>query len=126
MQRRQFLKTAGFGAAGVAAAPFVSTASANETYTWDMVNSWPKNFPALGTDADDFFARRVEQLSNGRMRIRVHGAGELVPALEVFDAVAAVTAEIGAFRILLLARQGRGLAVFHCCPFGMNTTEMNT
>ena len=94
MQRRQFLKTAGLGAAGVAAAPFVSTASANETYTWDMVTSWPKNFPALGTGANDF-ARRVEQLSNGRMRIRVHGAGELVPALEVFDAVAAGTAEKG-------------------------------
>ncbi|MGM3000396.1 twin-arginine translocation signal domain-containing protein, partial [Bacillus cereus group sp. BC312] len=32
MQRRNFLKAAGLGAAGVAAAPFVSTASANETY----------------------------------------------------------------------------------------------
>ena len=60
MQRRNFLKTVGLGAAGVAAAPFVTTASARaqETYTWDMVTSWPKNFPALGTGANDF-ARRV-------------------------------------------------------------------
>ncbi|MEE3215270.1 MAG: twin-arginine translocation signal domain-containing protein, partial [Pseudomonadota bacterium] len=37
MERRSFLKTAGLGAAGVAAAPFVSTASAQETITWNMV-----------------------------------------------------------------------------------------
>ena len=98
MQRRLFLKnslkTAGLGAAGVIAAPFVSTAKAQETITWDMVTSWPTNFPALGTGANEF-ARRIEVLSGGRMRIRVHGAGELVPAMEVFDAVAAGTAEMG-------------------------------
>lgn len=124
MQRRQFLKTAGLGAAGVAAAPFVSTASANETYTWDMVTSWPKNFPALGTGANDF-ARRVEQLSNGRMRIRVHGAGELVPAMEVFDAVAAGTAEMGHSASYYWRGKVAASQFFTAVPFGMNTTEMN-
>lgn len=94
MQRRHFLKSAGLGTAGVAAAPFVSTANAQETITWNMVTSWPKNFPGLGTGANDF-AARIEALSGGRMRVRVHGAGELVPALEVFDAVSAGTAEMG-------------------------------
>ena len=124
MHRRQFLKTAGLGAAGVAAAPFVSTASANETYTWDMVTSWPKNFPALGTGANDF-ARRVEQLSNGRMRIRVHGAGELVPALEVFDAVAAGTAEMGHSASYYWRGKVAASQFFTAVPFGMTTTEMN-
>lgn len=124
MQRRHFLRTAGLGAAGVAAAPFVSTASANETYTWDMVTSWPKNFPALGTGANDF-ARRVEQLSNGRMQIRVHGAGELVPALEVFDAVAAGTAEIGHSTPYYWRGKLASSQFFTAVPFGMTTTEMN-
>ncbi|MBR2514388.1 MAG: TRAP transporter substrate-binding protein [Halomonas sp.] len=124
MQRRNFLKAAGLGAAGVAAAPFVSTASANETYTWDMVTSWPKNFPALGTGANDF-ARRVEQLSNGRMRIRVHGAGELVPAMEVFDAVAAGTAEMGHSASYYWRGKVAASQFFTAVPFGMNTTEMN-
>ncbi|AQU84404.1 MULTISPECIES: TRAP transporter substrate-binding protein [unclassified Halomonas] len=124
MQRRNFLKTVGLGAAGVAAAPFVSTASANETYTWDMVTSWPKNFPALGTGANDF-ARRVEQLSNGRMRIRVHGAGELVPAMEVFDAVAAGTAEMGHSASYYWRGKVAASQFFTAVPFGMNTTEMN-
>ncbi|MFW6345516.1 MAG: TRAP transporter substrate-binding protein [Halomonas sp.] len=124
MQRRNFLKTLGAGAAGVAAAPFVSTASAQETITWDMVTSWPKNFPALGTGANEF-AQRIEALSNGRMRIRVHGAGELVPALEVFDAVAAGTAEMGHSAAYYWRGKVAASQFFTAVPFGMNTTETN-
>ena len=47
-------------------------------------------FPGLGT-APENFARMVESMSAGRMKIRVYGAGEMVPALEVFDAVSAGT-----------------------------------
>ncbi|MCE8035265.1 MAG: TRAP transporter substrate-binding protein [Halomonas sp.] len=124
MQRRRFLKTAGLGAAGVVAAPFVSTAKAQETITWDMVTSWPTNFPALGTGANDF-AKRIEQLSNGRMRIRVHGAGELVPPLEVFDAVAAGTAEMGHSAAYYWRGKVAASQFFTAVPFGMNTTETN-
>ncbi|MCH4563218.1 TRAP transporter substrate-binding protein [Halomonas sp. EGI 63088] len=124
MQRRRFLKTAGIGAAGAVAAPFVSTAKAQETITWDMVTSWPKNFPALGTGANDF-AERIEKLSAGRMRIRVHGAGELVPALEVFDAVAAGTAEMGHSASYYWRGKVAASQFFTAVPFGMNTTETN-
>jgi TRAP-type mannitol/chloroaromatic compound transport system substrate-binding protein len=124
MQRRKFLKTVGIGAAGVAAAPFVSTAKAQETITWDMVTSWPTNFPALGTGANDF-AQRIEQLSNGRMRVRVHGAGELVPAMEVFDAVAAGTAEMGHSAAYYWRGKVAASQFFTAVPFGMNTTEKN-
>lgn len=124
MQRRHFLKTAGIGAAGVAAVPFVSHASAQETITWNMVTSWPKNFPALGTGANDF-AERIEKLSNGRMRIRVHGAGELVPALEVFDAVAAGTAEMGHSAAYYWRGKVLASQFFTAVPFGMTTTETN-
>ncbi|MGY6563582.1 MAG: TRAP transporter substrate-binding protein [Halomonadaceae bacterium] len=124
MQRRKFLKTAGLGAAGVVAAPFVSTAKAQETITWDMVTSWPTNFPALGTGANAF-AQRIEQLSNGRMRVRVHGAGELVPAMEVFDAVAAGTAEMGHSAAYYWRGKVAASQFLTAVPFGMNTTEMN-
>ncbi|MGR4070496.1 TRAP transporter substrate-binding protein [Halomonas sp. LR3S48] len=124
MQRRKFLKTAGLGAAGVVAAPFVSTAKAQETITWDMVTSWPTNFPALGTGANEF-AQRIERLSNGRMRIRVHGAGELVPPLEVFDAVAAGTAEMGHSAAYYWRGKVAASQFFTAVPFGMNTTETN-
>ncbi|MGQ4877876.1 TRAP transporter substrate-binding protein [Billgrantia sp. LNSP4103-1] len=124
MQRRKFLKSVGLGAAGVAAAPFVSTAKAQETITWDMVTSWPTNFPALGTGANDF-AKRIEQLSNGRMRVRVHGAGELVPPLEVFDAVAAGTAQMGHSASYYWRGKVAASQFFTAVPFGMTTTETN-
>ncbi|MDX5377593.1 MAG: TRAP transporter substrate-binding protein [Halomonas sp.] len=124
MQRRKFLKTAGLGAAGVVAAPFVSTAKAQETITWDMVTSWPTNFPGLGTGANEF-AQRIERLSGGRMRVRVHGAGELVPPLEVFDAVAAGTAEMGHSASYYWRGKVAASQFFTAVPFGMNTTETN-
>ncbi|QTF92827.1 TRAP transporter substrate-binding protein [Halomonas sp. BM-2019] len=124
MQRRKFLKTVGAGAAGVAAAPFVSSAQAQETLTWDMVTSWPRNFPVLGTGANEF-AKRIEELSDGRMRIRVHGAGELVPAMEVFDAVAAGTAEMGHSAAYYWRGKLAASQFFTAVPFGMNTTETN-
>nr|WP_298249543.1 TRAP transporter substrate-binding protein [uncultured Halomonas sp.] len=124
MQRRSFIKTLGAGAAGVAAAPFVSTAKAQETITWNMVTSWPKNFPALGTGANEF-AKRIEVLSGGRMRIRVHGAGELVPPLEVFDAVAAGTAEMGHSASYYWRGKVAASQFFTAVPFGMTTQETN-
>jgi TRAP-type mannitol/chloroaromatic compound transport system substrate-binding protein len=124
MQRRNFIKTLGAGAAGVVAAPFVSTAKAQDTITWDMVTSWPKNFPALGTGANDF-AQRIETLSGGRMRVRVHGAGELVPPLEVFDAVAAGTAEMGHSASYYWRGKVAAAQFFTAVPFGMNTQETN-
>lgn len=125
MQRRQFLTALGAGAAGAVAAPFVSTASAQDTITWDMVTSWPKNFPGLGTGANDF-AERIEALSGGRMRVRVHGAGEMVPPLEVFDAVAAGTAEMGHSASYYWRGKVLAAQFFTAVPFGMNTTETNS
>ncbi|MDR5866513.1 TRAP transporter substrate-binding protein [Halomonas koreensis] len=124
MERRNFLKTLGAGTAGVAAAPFVNTASAQETVTWNMVTSWPKNFPALGTGANDL-AARIERMSGGRMRVRVHGAGEMVPALEVFDAVSAGTAEMGHSASYYWRGKVAAAQFFTAVPFGMTTTETN-
>jgi len=75
------------GSAAAAAAP-------QQTYQWKLITSWPKNLPALGT-TPEFFAKIVDEMSGGRMKIRVFGANELVGGLEVFDAVSSGVAEIG-------------------------------
>ncbi|RTR05686.1 TRAP transporter substrate-binding protein [Halomonas nitroreducens] len=124
MERRNFLKTLGAGTAGAVAAPFVSTASAQETVTWNMVTSWPTNFPALGTGANEF-AERIERMSGGRMRVRVHGAGEMVPPLEVFDAVSGGTAEMGHSASYYWRGKVAAAQFFTAVPFGMTTTETN-
>lgn len=124
MQRRKFLSVLGAGAAGAVAAPFVSTARAQETIRWKMVTSWPKNFPALGTGANDF-AKRVGELSGGRLQIDVYGAGEMVPAMEVFDAVSSGTAEMGHSASYYWRGKVPAAQYFTAVPFGMNTTETN-
>lgn len=125
MQRRKFLSVLGAGAAGAVAAPFVSTARAQDTIRWKMVTSWPKNFPALGTGANEF-ARRIGELSGGRMQIDVYGAGELVPAMEVFDAVSSGTAQMGHSASYYWRGKVPAAQFFTAVPFGMNTTETNS
>ena len=58
----------------------------NKVYKWNMVTTWPKNYPGLGRAAENL-SKYVDEMSNGRMKIKVYGAGELVPAMGVFDAV---------------------------------------
>ena len=59
------------------------TGQVQQSYEWKLVTTWPKNFPGLG-ETPEIFADLVEEMSNGRMSIRVYGAGEIVPPLEVF------------------------------------------
>src|SRR5690606_8415839 len=74
--------------------PANQTQSEHQTFRGKVVTSWPKDLPGLGTSAEHF-AQVVNELSAGRLQIKVYGAGELVPALEVFDAVSQGTAEMG-------------------------------
>ena len=101
MKRREILAVAGIGLAATAlaackpeAAGSAASATAQQSFTWKMVTSWPKNFPGVGVGAERF-ARLVEEMSSGRLKIKVYAAGELVPAMEVFDAVSRGTAEMG-------------------------------
>ncbi|HET8790626.1 MAG TPA: TRAP transporter substrate-binding protein [Modicisalibacter sp.] len=124
MQRRKFLTALGAGAAGAIAAPFISTARAQETIRWKMVTSWPTNFPGLGTGANDL-AKRINALSGGRMEVEVLGAGEMVPALEVFGAVSSGTAQMGHSASYYWRGKAPAAQFFTAVPFGMNTTETN-
>jgi len=70
------------------------SAQVQQRYEWKLVTSWPKNFPGLGK-APETFAKEVERMSGGRLKIKVYGDGELVPGFEVFDAVSSGTAQMG-------------------------------
>ena len=101
------------------------TAEPQQTYEWKLVTTWPKNFPALGR-APELLADKVEAMSNGRMKIRVYGDGELVPALEVFDAVSAGTAEMGHGAAYYWKGKVPEAQFFTVLPFGMNGQEMQS
>ena len=89
---------------------------------WRLVTSWPKNLPGFGTGVERL-AQQVERMSGGRLRITVYGAGELVPAFEVFDAVASGTAEMGHGAAYYWRGKIPATAMFTTVPFGMVAHE---
>jgi TRAP-type mannitol/chloroaromatic compound transport system substrate-binding protein len=93
-------------------------------YHWKLITTWPRNLPALGT-APVRMADRVRAMSNGRLDIKVYGAGELVGAFEVFDAVSRGTAEMGNGASYYWRSKLPVAAIFSTVPFGMTAQEMN-
>ncbi|MFK7933624.1 MAG: TRAP transporter substrate-binding protein [Saprospiraceae bacterium] len=93
-------------------------------YNWKMVTTWPPNFPILGEGCTKF-ANLVKEMSQGQMEITVYGGGELVPPLEVFDAVGSGAAEIGHGAGYYWAGKIPAAQFFASVPFGMNAQQMN-
>ncbi|MES2820182.1 MAG: TRAP transporter substrate-binding protein [Pseudomonadota bacterium] len=133
MKRRQILAAAGVGLAATAligcnqeaeTAGKSQEAAVGQRFTWKMVTAWPKNFPGVGVGVERF-ATLVEQMSNGRLKVKVYAAGELVPALKVFDAVSSGTAEMGHGAPYYWKDKVPAAQFFCALPFGPNAQEMN-
>nr|WP_254262506.1 TRAP transporter substrate-binding protein [Marinobacterium weihaiense] len=104
----------------MAAAP----AMAAPDFKWKMVTTWPKNFPGLGTGANQL-ADMINKMTNGRIQVKVYGAGELVGALEIFDAVSRGTAEMGHGAAYYWKGKSTAAQFFSAVPFGLTAQEMN-
>lgn len=99
-------------------------AAPQQTFKWKMVTTWPKNYPGLGA-APENFAKAVNEMSGGRLQIKVHGAGELVPAMGVFDTVARGAVEMGHGAAYYWKGKTPAAQFFTAVPFGLNAQEMN-
>ena len=123
MKRRDFfLKSALLASLGLTSQK--SFAAKKPEYSWKMVTTWPKNFPGLGTGAENL-ANLINKLSSGRIKITVYGAGELVPAFEIFDAVSRGIAELGHGSAYYWKGKNESLQFFSTVPFGLTANEMN-
>ena len=91
---------------------------------WKLVTTWPKGLPGLGS-APENFARRVGEMSNGRLTVRVYGGGEVVPPFEVFDAVSQGVAEMGHGASYYWKGKIPSSVFYTAVPFGMTAQEMN-
>ena len=102
--RRRFLQTASAGAVGAAAAaaPMVSRA---QTVTFRFQSTWPAKdiFHEYAND----FAKKVNDMAGGRLKIEVLPAGSVVPAFQLLDAVNKGTLD-----------GGHGVLAYH---YGKNT-----
>lgn len=121
MKRRQLL-TVGSAAALALGANVAQAQAKEQKFNWKLVMSWPKNFPGLATSME-WFVQEAKKLSNGRLNITLYGAGELVPAFEVFNAVSAGTAEMGHGTPYYWKGKIPEAELFTSVPFGMLADE---
>ena len=98
--------------------------TSTQVYHWKMVTSWPKNTPGLGVSAEKI-AQVINEMSAGRLQIHVYGAGEIVPAFGVFDAVSSGSAQMGHSGAYFWRGKIPAAQFFTSIPFGMNAQEMN-
>ncbi|KGM07360.1 TRAP transporter solute receptor, unknown substrate 6 [Methylophaga thiooxydans] len=98
--------------------------NSNKTYHWKMVTTWPPGFPVLQEGAERF-AENVKAMSNGRINIKVYAGGELIPALQTFDAVSQGTVEMGHGSAYYWAGKVPEAQFFSTVPFGMTPRGMN-
>jgi len=127
MKRRTFLA----GAAGAAAAatackgPSASDAPAVHTgqnVRWRLASSFPKGLDTI-YGAAEVLSERVKRLSGGKFEIRPYAAGELVPGLQVLDAVQEGSAQVGHTAGYYYTGKNPALAFDTCVPFGMTARQ---
>jgi len=125
MNRRDVLKGAALGAVAAAgstiAAPAIAAGKAMEV---NMVSTWPRDFPGLGTGAQRF-AKRVTDMTDGRIKINYFAAGERVKPFDSFDEVASGNSQIYHGAEYYWKGKHPGFAYFTSVPFGLTYTEMN-
>jgi TRAP-type mannitol/chloroaromatic compound transport system substrate-binding protein len=124
-QRRSFLKNAAGGAAAggaILGAPAI--VHAQPTVRWRLPSSFAKSLDTL-FGVSDFITKRVAALTDGKFQISTHAPGEIVPALQVLDAVQNGTVEIGHTALYYYFGKDPTWAFGTAVPFGMNYRQYN-
>jgi TRAP-type mannitol/chloroaromatic compound transport system substrate-binding protein len=96
----------------------------SETIEVNMVSTWPRDFPGLGTGAQRF-AKNLEAMSGGRFKVNYFAAGERVKAFDSFDEVASGNAQIYHGAEYYWKGKHPGFAYFTSVPFGLTCNEIN-
>jgi TRAP-type mannitol/chloroaromatic compound transport system substrate-binding protein len=124
VNRRRFIATAGVAAA---AAPVAAPAIAQQALPevkWRIASSFPKSLDTI-FGAADIIAKKVAQATSNKFQIRVFAAGEIVPGLQVADAVQNGTVEAGHTAGYYYVGKDPTFAIDTTIPFGLNTRQQN-
>ena len=127
MNRRKFIKGAAVagGASAVAASTFPAPAIAQKRIEITMVATWGRDFPGLGTGAQRF-AKRLSDMTDGRMNVKYYAANERVKAFDSFDEVASGNAQMYHAADYYWKGKHPGWAYFTAVPFGFVFSEINS
>lgn len=140
MERRSFLlKASAVAATGAlaacgkeekAAAPAAAGASApavigsNPAVEWRLASSFPKSLDTIYGGAE-LLSTRVKELTDGKFNIKVFAAGEIVPGLQVLDAVQNNTVQIGHTAGYYYFGKNPTLCFDTTIPFGLTARQQN-
>ncbi len=91
---------------------------------WRMAASYPKSLDIL-YGSGERIARRVAALTDGKFQISNFAAGEIVPALQVLDAVQSGTIECGCTPSFFYVGKDPTFAFDTAMPFGLTTRQQN-
>ena len=130
MKRRDFITGAAVGTAatvlsnGKLVQAQTAPAAVKDRVEIAIVTTWPRDFPGLGTGAQRF-AKRIQDMSDGRIQVSYFAAGERVGAFDSFDEVASGNAQ--AYHAADYYWKGKhpSWAYFTSVPFGLTYTEFN-
>jgi len=119
--RRKFLKTAALSGAAMVAAPAVVKAQGPISMRWQ--STWPSKdiFHEYAND----FAKKVNDMTGGDLRIEVLPAGAVVPAFGLLDAVSSGTLDGGHGVLVYHYGKQNALALWGSGPgFGMDANML--
>src|SRR6186713_1612013 len=123
MKRRTFLKGSALaGATTLVAAPAIAQ-SAPEI-KWRLTSSFPKSLDTIFGTAQTF-AKYVAEATDNKFQIQTFAAGEIVPGLQVLDAVQNATVECGHTASYYYIGKDPGFAFATALPFGLNARQQN-
>jgi TRAP-type mannitol/chloroaromatic compound transport system substrate-binding protein len=128
MERRKFISGAATGvAAGAALAaglPKPALADSLPEIKWRLASSYPKNLDTI-FGALDKMCQRIAAATDGKFQIRPFAAGEIVPGLQVLDAVQNGTVEAGQTASYYYVGKDPTFAFDCAVPFGLNARQQN-
>ena len=134
MKRRHLLGYGLTGAVGTTAlascaadAPSTATGEAAEAFPevrWRMATSWPQSLDTL-YGAAETVCDRIAAMTDGRFTIEPYAGGEIVPGLQVLDAVQDGTVECGHSATYYYVGKDPALAFGTTVPFGLNAQQQN-
>lgn len=121
-RRRQLLKAGALGAT----ASFTTGAYAQTqpSVRWRMAALYPRSLDTCYGSTEQM-CKRVAELTNGKFTITLHPPGDLVPPLQVLDAVSAGTVEAGQVTGTFYFGKNPALMFESGLPFGMNARQQN-
>jgi TRAP-type mannitol/chloroaromatic compound transport system substrate-binding protein len=142
MRRREFVHDAmtAIGALGAAAAlgcskkteastttaastpASAAPAAIGQNVSWRLVSSFPRSLDTIFSAAE-VLSERVAALTDNKFKITVHAAGEIVPGLEVLDAVQQGNVELAHTASYYFTGKNPALAFDATVPFGLNARQ---